>query len=709
MSEASDPQTTAIRLDELSKSGDREIQRAIASNPNASLETLFFVAQRFTREVLQNPAFQLFLLEDPDLLQNANDETIKAFLQDESLPSSFIEQLNKNPSMRVEVMIAKHPNTPPNALDRIYRRGISDDNETALPAVAQHPSISYDTLEAMTINPSGRDPAKVYRKLALNPRMPLYLLENIFGPCQEDEILEFADNPKLSLALMEELYLSTPGFRERIFFNPRTPHTLLERYLHDERCVPLEQLARHLEEEAEPSQCERISALFVALARHPNTSPELLEELSHNKETELRCLLIGNQPTTKQLERLSLDPVVDVRRLVAMHPKTPPEILQTLSQDPESPVRRAVAGNPGLSDELLTTFVQSSDKVLRSESILHPKLPVPMLRALHKTIKAEHLLRNPALPPELLEEIPTTAGGHHNWLRAKIAAHPNAPPKLLARFYEELDWMHGEQRAAIAKHPNTPIEVLRDLSKDKNLHRIHHLTRNPSAPDEIVLPLLDLICATEERLAREVAQNPRNPASTLAKLSHKKGFRWLVSEHPNTSSDTLIELAKDADAQLSARIAKHPNTPTHLLEPFTQHEEPDVRIAAAKNPMLPASRLEALANHDDHHIRVAALQNPKAPASLLISRLDDPCLLVLQAIARHPNTPPDALLRLSQSVSVGVRCAVASNPTATKQLLAALFAKEKERLAQAALKAKAFKQAPPIPIRDDDDDDEFEL
>ena len=78
----------------------------------------------------------------------------------------------------------------------------------------------------------------------------------------------------------------------------------------------------------------------LALAQNPNTSPESLQTLATDENS-------------------------DVRYWVATNPNTPAEVLQTLATDEDSSVRCCVAENPNTSSETLKTLATDEYSYVR--------------------------------------------------------------------------------------------------------------------------------------------------------------------------------------------------------------------------------------------------------------------------------------------------------------------------------------------------------
>ncbi|MGL6340140.1 MAG: hypothetical protein ACRC80_13510, partial [Waterburya sp.] len=65
--QAQDENTSPEILAKLADSKDRLTRQYVVSNPNVSQETLFILGVEFPKELLENPIFDLLLLENPNL------------------------------------------------------------------------------------------------------------------------------------------------------------------------------------------------------------------------------------------------------------------------------------------------------------------------------------------------------------------------------------------------------------------------------------------------------------------------------------------------------------------------------------------------------------------------------------------------------------------------------------------------------------------
>ena len=98
-----------------------------------------------------------------------------------------------------------------------------------------------------------------------------------------------------------------------------------------------------------------------AVASNPLAHWEVLEELSHNPETQLEVAKNISAPITV-LERLATigivegERFVEIREAVAKNLRAPEDVQRTLARDPSARVRRAVATNRSPSPEAMETL-----------------------------------------------------------------------------------------------------------------------------------------------------------------------------------------------------------------------------------------------------------------------------------------------------------------------------------------------------------------
>ena len=92
----------------------------------------------------------------------------------------------------------------------------------------------------------------------------------------------------------------------------------------------------------------------VLLAVNTNSSPEILKELSEDKDYFIRCSVAANPNTpTEILEELSKDKETSVRCSVALNYKTIHSILKKLAIDKDEDVRFFSQNNPNFKLKII--------------------------------------------------------------------------------------------------------------------------------------------------------------------------------------------------------------------------------------------------------------------------------------------------------------------------------------------------------------------
>jgi hypothetical protein len=84
------PQASEAILSRLAESADRPTRRGVAKNPQTPKNVLLKLAPTFAGEFFLNPAFDLLLLEDPNLLDALPVTVIKNILKRPDCPSSLL-------------------------------------------------------------------------------------------------------------------------------------------------------------------------------------------------------------------------------------------------------------------------------------------------------------------------------------------------------------------------------------------------------------------------------------------------------------------------------------------------------------------------------------------------------------------------------------------------------------------------------------------
>ncbi|BAU13093.1 hypothetical protein LEP3755_36300 [Leptolyngbya sp. NIES-3755] len=118
---AKDPGTEPEQLRQIAEIGAKRCCRAIALNPNTPSDLLLQLGRRFPREVLNNPIFNLMLLEDPNLIETIPKPTLARLLLQSKISVGFIERSAalSDSTPEIATAIALHPKTPDEILHQL--------------------------------------------------------------------------------------------------------------------------------------------------------------------------------------------------------------------------------------------------------------------------------------------------------------------------------------------------------------------------------------------------------------------------------------------------------------------------------------------------------------------------------------------------------------------------------------------------------------
>jgi len=167
-----------------------------------------------------------------------------------------------------------------------------------------------------------------------------------------------------------------------------------------------------------------------------------------------------------------------IERLI-MQAALEPEVIEILSEYENSSVLHLVAANPGASLQVLEKLARHEDIEVRLGVAENPNTPLELLLGLRTpgryTALNTALARNPALPPEILQDMYR----QRESLLSSFAMNPHTPPDVLraiAHDGEDLD------RVWLAGNPNLPEDVAQQLAQDAS-KVVRARLKNRNLPD----------------------------------------------------------------------------------------------------------------------------------------------------------------------------------------------------------------------------------
>ncbi len=293
------------------------------------------------------------------------------------IPNLILSQLARDAEWRIRQEVAAHPFTSGMALARLCLDGDSDVRTSA----ASNPNSSRTMLCKLACDETGSVRLAVARRQ--NP--PLEALQLL---CCDSE------------AEIRELALE----------HPNLPHQVAKKF---ERLQSLDPTLNA----AELEELATVSTAHAWIAKHPNVTTKLLEQLGWREHWRLREAAASNPKLERTvLEQLAGDTDLDVLRALARNSSTSNEVLLQLIAHPDSSVRLTALENQNLEFETRHQLrracvrqglrsMQVFNRVLALESELVPVLELRKHRHLFAAHPAERiaLCLNSNLPSEARE------------------------------------------------------------------------------------------------------------------------------------------------------------------------------------------------------------------------------------------------------------------------------------------------------------------
>ncbi|MCU0656178.1 MAG: hypothetical protein MUF64_13270 [Polyangiaceae bacterium] len=514
-------------------------------------------------------------------------------------------------------------------------------------ALAGNPNSPTDLLLALT-------PSHLAAVLA-NPALTLLLLDQ---PALFEKI-EPQDFEMLGAALAlteEQLRLLCPTARS---IHKRTATLLHQAATPTDFFDSFRRLDRHKE--------------WVALASHPNASPNLLKHCMEDQDPKVRSLALQHPRAPQEhLARLRRAGATASLALPAESPPPLPESELAWLAEGGHLAKQLAAINPAIDafPQVLAklSLARFHRQEWRREILSDETLSEAQIRSLFpgKTGLQEHfgdLLKLRPMPTDLLARLSLFADEQ----MLLMAAHPNAPEAKIA---ECLMSLSPQVRQLAAKHPNAPPGLLAALRRaGATVDLMPPVEPPPPMPEGELLELASqgdfstllvalhpsstervlaqLRCKRNE-IAEAVARHPQVSADILDRILPvgKEGFQRERPPSPGPLTDDFT-LQEVPGGQLWRLLARHPLTRPSQLAWLANHRDAAVRVAAATHPELPPRALSDLGLDDHPAVVQAALRNSSLPTEVIdvLVRRRPPAPLALQA-ARHPNTSRWALQRL---------------------------------------------------------------
>ncbi|MEI6746754.1 MAG: hypothetical protein WCL34_12400, partial [Methylococcaceae bacterium] len=255
---------------------------AIATNTKASTESLAILLRReISRNTLaRNPNTPIQLL-----IALAESDCSSVFYNP-NLPFETLEFLAQKDNHYAMSALAWHPNTTFETLNVLAEKG----NNVAMSALARHPNTPFETLKIL----AEKGEQYAISTLTRNSHTPLNLLESLIQRYNNNCLASFlAKNSQISidtLMCLAARYTTHHEVRISIANNKNATSEILDLLIYNPN-----------------GEKYKTGKLCLSIAKHPNTSAELLGFLSQSKDAEVVKAVVNN-PTNKSTTGFKIPP-----------------------------------------------------------------------------------------------------------------------------------------------------------------------------------------------------------------------------------------------------------------------------------------------------------------------------------------------------------------------------------------------------------------
>lgn len=616
-------------LRSLAEHKDAKVRQRVVANPQTPAEVAAKLGSQFPEHLLDNPAFDIYLLERPDLLEGIGASALRSLVKRDSCPVGFLEYAAGFDDKATQLSVLTNPATPLMAVERLL--------QSAHPSVKEAAQWHVNLQPKPTKDWKGSFAASVERSMAeQQPNEGLNELAYVIATTLVEQGRYWPEDANEG----DILKFRTPGFEVVILANNRsTPPSVLEHLL----------VEQDMRERMEISEYD-----FETIFHNPSIPASVLQFGAEDKNKSVRYYCAGNSRTSDELlGKLAVDKHELVRIGVAQNSSTPARYLARLADDPEDDVRVAVAANPSSPPSVLERLAKDGNDRVRQNIAANPSSPASVLELLAEEemeMKVTHfyypfntparclVAANPSTQLPVFERL---AADKEMRVRKYVAANVSAPSSVLERLAGD---KHGEVRESVAMNPSSPASVLRSLAADKRVGVRSCVAGNPSSPASA---LRSLAADKSEYVRLRAAANRDTPALALQILAHdtKLSVRRGVAENTSTPSSVLEELSRDQNSSVRMAVADHPTTAAQVLQDLAYDNDFLVRAKVAARHSTPVPLLEILAQDKNMTVRAGAASNPYTPLYLL-ARLMCDAFAVRNKIASMKSAPVLVLQRL---------------------------------------------------------------
>ncbi|RUT01304.1 hypothetical protein DSM106972_068550 [Dulcicalothrix desertica PCC 7102] len=382
----------------------------------------------------------------------------------------------------------------------------------------------------------------IRKAVALNPNTPIDILDKLAEDSSsqvKDAVLETCKNIFEKSEFLDSIFTKLVNTKDasviwQIVCHPCTADNILEKLAQDNKyyswiiChpnAPLQLLVKCIYDSNSKLKKEALELLWRKLLLNPKIFVDVMQILknSYLNKYDIKIALARYPNTSVEiLNDLAQDSDIRIRTLVAKHANTSIEVLTNLLEDKDNHVRLAAIQN---YQENADKYLTNSDKLLENwQALQNPKISESQLVRLAK---------------------------HKNAIiREAVALHSNTPADILAKLAND---KHVAVRIGAAQNPNTPLDIIEKLAQTK--------TKKFQAAKTAAIKVLVINYPEKASLYLQTYINTPTPSFSrfigLLYVGAKSDFlannsdslswveRYAVAQHLNTPQDILSQLKND--------------------------------------------------------------------------------------------------------------------------------------------------------------------
>jgi len=589
---AKNPRTPPTALELLSHSKDKATRECVAGNPNAPASVLCKLGGQFPHQLLNNPALDWMLLENPALFSEVPEETLAAIAKREDCSPQMLGHLTMGGHGRGLLMaLIQNGNTPASAIQTIIKLPVEKLAERF--ETSQDSLRGFDELARMhvTVMPelTAEDALETFwftvLERALGLRNSSYQKGHVGFANLDESSIVLLQKANLPSWIQDELMawailLCGPSAAIQQF---NLPSAILQSIAcsGDEKVI--KQVLKVSNCPAWMSDIKDAQDARDAIVLNTEAASTSLKALAETRSIALKIVLAHHplsQATPSDGDLLTLlasSPINWVRQYVAGHAQAPHKILLTLVNDADVEVLAMVAENSRCTEDV---FIALFEIVSKS----------PRGRGYGKFAVVERsLATNPQAPQIVLHALAERG-------ETDVARNPNASPNALRTLFNKFA---KHSIGDLAKHKNLPVDCLEEISRSKDSDVLDALLENDAVQEAVLL-----------NIAKFRYEYP---------FKYKEWDRKLIN-HPNSTGlvlDVLIERGLLNINVFGLRLAKdHRISAASIQRLFDESGRSagfaPVRKALAANPSTPIALIEQLAVDKDESVCKAAARALKS-------------------------------------------------------------------------------------------------